>query len=222
MTLLPMTCSFLCFFLFSTTFLSAQSKFNDSLILVLDTVSRDDQVYREQIDPTIAKYGQDSKELKLLYKVMQAKDSVNQLKVSAILDKYGWLGPAIIDDDGNATLFFVIQHADLSFQLKYLPMLREAVKKGNAKAKHLALLEDRVNLRQGKKQIYGSQVAWDMKTNKHYVLPLTDPDSVDKRRAEVGLPPLSEYLKNWDTTWDVAQYKKDLPVIEDLYHRIFK
>jgi hypothetical protein len=36
---------------------------------------------------------------------------------------------------------------------------------------------------------------------------------VDKRRAEVGLGPLQDYLTSWGLTWDAEQYKKDLPEI---------
>jgi len=70
-----------------------------------------------------------------------------------------------------------------------------------------------VALRQGRKQIYGSQINRDQKTQEFYVSPLEDPDNVDKRRAEVGLQPLAVYLSNWDLKWDVEQYKKDLPGI---------
>jgi hypothetical protein len=37
---------------------------------------------------------------------------------------------------------------------------------------------------------------------------------MDERRAEVGLQPLADYVKFWNITWDVEQYKKDLPAIE--------
>jgi hypothetical protein len=131
------------------------------------------------------------------------------------------LGPDVVGEEGNGNLFFVIQHAELPMQVKYLPMLRAAVKNGQAKARHLALLEDRVALRQGKRQTYGSQVGWDMRTNRHFMLPLEDPDHVDQRRAAVGLPPLSEYLQNWQMTWDAEQYKKDLPRIDSLYRATF-
>ena len=92
--------------------------------------------------------------------------------------------------------------------------MREAVKKGTAAAGNLALLEDRVALGQGKKQIYGSQIGRDQDTKLYYVQPLSDPDNVDKRRAEVGLPPLADYVANWQIKWNVEQYKKDLPAIE--------
>ena len=77
----------------------------------------------------------------------------------------------------------------------------------------MALLEDRVALRQGKKQIYGSQIGVDPDTGEHYVQPLEDPDNVDKRRAEVGLEPIANYVKLWRINWNVEQYKKDLPGI---------
>jgi len=37
------------------------------------------------------------------------------------------------------------------------------------------------------------------------------PTLPDERRAAIGLAPMSEYLKNWNLTWDVEQYKKELP-----------
>ena len=93
-------------------------------------------------------------------------------------------------------------------------MLREAVKKGNAQPAYLAMLEDRVALGKGEKQIYGSQIGHDQKTGEYYVSPLIDPDNVDKRREEVGLGPIQEYISNWGITWDVEEYKKKLPEIE--------
>jgi hypothetical protein len=205
-----------CFLLLSCAVFYGQGRMNDSLVRVLDTVALDDEMYRDQLDDMVQRYGGQSKEVKELYRRMQAQDSINQIKVCAILDKYGWLGSDVLGEEGNGTLFFVLQHAELPMQAKYLPLLRTAVKEGRAKARHLALVEDRVALRQGKKQIYGSQVGWDMRTNTHYVMPLEDPDHVDQRRAAVGLPPLAEYLQNWQLKWDVQEYKKDLPRIEAL------
>ena len=199
-------------FILTATF--GQSLLNEPLINKLDSIRNDDQKYRNELESIQARYGGDSKEMKDLLNIMNKTDSSNRTKIEAILNKYGWLGTDRIGEEGNTTLFLVIQHSDLVVQERYLPMMRDAVKRGNAKSNSLALLEDRVALRQGKRQIYGSQVSWNMKTNEYYVLPLNDPDSVDKRRAEVGLQPLSDYLSNFNLKWDVEQYKKDLPSIE--------
>ena len=122
-------------------------------------------------------------------------------------------------DYGNSTFFAVIQHSDLKTQEKYLPIMREAVKSGKARADQLALLEDRVALKEGRRQIYGSQLGMDPITKKTYVCPLVDPGNVDARRAKVGLPPMQEYLEPAGIKWDVEQYKKDLPAIEALEKR---
>ncbi|CAM3563667.1 DUF6624 domain-containing protein [Flavobacterium chungbukense] len=160
--------------------------------------------------------GAGSKSLDSIGKIMSYKDSINLIKVVKILDEKGWIGKDAVGSQASETLFLVIQHADLKYQQKYLPMMREAVKKGNAKASSLALLEDRVALREGKKQIYGSQISKHPMTKKPFVSPLEDPDNVDKRRASVGLGTLSDYLKNWDATWDVEVYKKELPEFQKL------
>ncbi|MCL4856390.1 MAG: hypothetical protein KJZ55_03810, partial [Flavobacteriales bacterium] len=151
----------------------------------------------------------ESEEMRNHWKKIQQVDSINLIIVSKILDERGWLGSKVVGNKGNSTLFLVVQHADSATQVKYLPMMREAVKEGRAYASSLALLEDRLALRQGKKQIYGSQIGFDKETEKYIVQDLEDPDNVDKRRAEVGLPPLADYVKNWNIVWNVAEYKKN-------------
>lgn len=183
------------------------------VVHILDTVYMDDQTDRQKIEDVQQKYGYDSKEIKALWKRINYKDSIDLIKVKQILDEYGWLGADKIGASANSTIFLVVQHADLKTQEKYLPMMREAVKKGNAQPYALALLEDRVALREGKKQIYGSQIQGDNKGN-YWVSPLEDPDNVDKRRAEMQLQALADYVKQWHIVWNVEQYKKDLPEIE--------
>ena len=193
----------------------AEANLNKPLVATLDSIYVEDQKYRQQIDGIKKKYGWESKEMKDHWKIINEKDSINLIKVKAILDKYGWLGTDVVGGQGNSTLFLVIQHSDQATQEKYLPMMREAVKKGKAEGSSLALLEDRVALRQGKKQIYGSQIGRDLETQLYYVSPLEDPDNVDKRRAEVGLQPLAEYVSHWQIKWDIEKYKKDLPKLEE-------
>jgi hypothetical protein len=192
----------------------AEAHLDKALVAILDTVFQDDQGYRRQVREIEEKHGWESDEMKALWDIIRVKDSINLLKVSKILEERGWLGADVIGGQGNHTLFLVIQHAELDAQLKYLPMMREAAQQGKANARNLALLEDRVALRQGKRQIYGSQVGRDQETGEYYVLPLEDPEQVDQRRAEVGLPPLQEYIANWGLTWDAEEYKRQLPEIE--------
>lgn len=193
---------------------NAEKNLNKPLANQLERIYEEDQKYRQKIQGVISKYGLEASETQKLLDTMAMKDSVNLKEVSAILNKYGWLGPDAIGNKGSSALFLVVQHSNLNTQVKYLPLMREAVKNKKAQPYDLALLEDRVALQQGKRQIYGSQIGYDPKTGKNYVLPLEDPESVDKRRANMGLGSMADYLKPWNIKWDIDQYKKDLPDIE--------
>ena len=191
-----------------------EAKYNKPLKAILDSVYIKDQKCREHIYEMINKYGYNSKEVETQNQMIIKTDSINLIRVKEILDKYGWLGSDVVGNQGNLALFLVIQHSDLKTQEKYLPLMREAVKKGNAIPNNLALLEDRVLIGQGKRQKYGSQIGQDSETGKYYILPLDDPDNVDKRRQEVGLEKLQDYVSQWDIKWNVEEYKKQLPEIE--------
>lgn len=191
-----------------------EAKLDKPLVKILDTIYQEDQTYRMQLNEVEKKYGWKSDEIKAHWKIILEKDSINLIKVKKILDERGWLGADVLGYQGNFTLFLVIQHSDTKTQEKYLPMMREAVKNGNAKVRNLALLEDRVYLSQGRKQVYGSQIGQDIKTGEYYVLPLMDPENVDKRRADVGLGTMQDYISNWGMTWDVEDYKNKLSEIE--------
>jgi hypothetical protein len=192
-----------------------EAKYDKPLLAKLDSIYNDDQGHRMQIKDIQDKYGWKSPQMDSIWKIIGLKDSLNLIAIKNILDTRGWLGADIVGGKGNSTLFLVIQHADQKTQEHYLPMMREAVSKGNAAASSLALLEDRVALGQGKKQIYGSQIGLFQETGENYVLPLEDPDNVDKRRVEVGLGKLQDYVNYWGMTWNVEEYKKNLPRYEE-------
>lgn len=189
-----------------------EANLNRPLVAKLDTILQSDQKYRKQLGDVGAKYGEESKQMEALWGKIHKQDSINTLKVTAILDKYGWLGKDVIGERGNGTLFLVIQHARLAVQDKYLPMMRDAVKNGRANGSDIALLEDRVGIRHGGKQVYGSQVISD--SIGALPAPMIDPDQVDARRASVGLEPMSVYMGRFGAKWDLETYKQRLAALE--------
>jgi len=191
----------------------AEKELDKNLITILDSVYYKDQHYRKKLRETEKKYGKDSEELKELWDEIKKNDSENVVIVTQIIDEKGWLGKEIIGKNGTMTLFLVIQHSNIDIQLKYLPIMKDAVNKGNAPADGLALLEDRIAIRQGRKQIYGSQIGKEDNGN-FYVLPLIDPDNVNKRRASVGLGTIEEYVKYWNIIWDLTKYKEKMIIFE--------
>src|SRR4030095_12048662 len=90
----------------------------------------------------------------------------------------------------------VVQHADSATQVKYLPIIQQSVEQGESSASDFAMLYDRVLMRQGKKQIYGSQVVFDQQGNKVFY-PIENEKNVNIRRAKARLQPIEEYAKNF-------------------------
>jgi len=179
--------------------------------VLLDSIHVEDQKYRGEIDGIMDEFGWESDEMKTHWDKISKIDLSNLSVVEAVLEQHGWLSADQIGSTANSTLFLVIQHSKQATQEKYLPMMKQAVADGNASARSLALLEDRVGLGKGELQVYGSQIGTDSETGEMYVLPLIDPDNVNERRASVGLGPLEEYIAHWNLEWDVEAYKKKLP-----------
>jgi len=193
-----------------------KTDFNKELIAQLDTIHQEDQKYRLRIDELLRKSRSETENIELikLHELMNKQDSINLLNIEKILNEYGWLGKDVIGEQGNATLFLVIQHSDLETQRKYLPMMREALKVGNIKSDDFALLEDRIAMGQGNRQIYGSQIIIDDETGTFYVYPLIEPEKVNERRAEVGLGSIEEYVKKVGINWNVKKHKERTKKIE--------
>lgn len=192
-----------------------EKNYNWALIAELDSIYYWDQHHRVKLVKLIREKAP-QKQQDSLRQLVERFDSICLPKTRAILDKYGWLCKDVIGQKGGGTLFLVIQHADLSTQEKYMPMLAEAAERNCASKGDLATMQDRVALRKGLKQRFGSQVSYDEKGKRYYVAPLEDPLNVEKRRAEINTEPLWSYLKNWNMTWDAEEYIKLLPYYESI------
>ena len=191
-----------------------EKHYDKELVVVLDKIYSDDQNTRSQIRSKEEKYGRDSKEMHIFWDNILKKDSINLIKVSKILDTQGWPGKERIGVKGTSTIFLVIQHGNQDVKLKYLPMINKALKNNWLPKKQYAMFYDRLLLEQGKRQIYGTQLAMSKENKKPYILPLDDARNVDKRRAEMGLNTMQENLNRWDLIWDVEAYLKMLPKLE--------
>ncbi|MCC6242497.1 MAG: hypothetical protein IT353_06625 [Gemmatimonadaceae bacterium] len=124
------------------------------------------------------------------------RDNVRWLD-SIVVARGHWPGLTEVDSSGANAAFLLAQHGDSvpEAQARLLDALRQAVTAKEASGSQLAFLEDRVRKAQGKPQLYGTQVAYDTAANP--VQPLVEaPDSLDIRRASVGLPPMADYLKH--------------------------
>jgi hypothetical protein len=89
--------------------------------------------------------------------------------------------------------WLLAQHCpDGEVQRDALRALHAAWAAGTADGVHLAHLEDRVRVRAGDPQRYGTQVL--VSGREVHLLPVDDRGRVEQRRRQVGLPPLTAYL----------------------------
>ncbi|OZC04549.1 hypothetical protein BSZ36_02465 [Rubricoccus marinus] len=124
---------------------------------------------------------------------MVATDAAHLARVVEIVDVHGWPGAALVGMDGSNAAFMILQHGDTATQERLLPLVEAAYRSGDLHGQSYALLLDRVLVGKGEPQVYGTQAGFGAE-GEILVSPLADPETVDARRAEVGLPPLAEYL----------------------------
>jgi len=107
----------------------------------------------------------------------------------------GWPTISLVGEDAEDAAWAIAQHSDhdLEFQREALALLRAAVEADDASPGNLAYLEDRVAVNAGEDQVYGTQVGCG-DDGPAPATPIRDPESVDERRAQAGLPPLADYL----------------------------
>ena len=128
------------------------------------------------------------------------KEIINKENIElldSIISVNGWLTGFLVCGYTGIP-FFIIQHADLETQKRYLPILTRAFELGTANFNWVAMLTDRICLREGKPQIYGSQGIWNPKLNKNVLYIIENKNEVNNLRAKyrIGDPISDESLNN--------------------------
>lgn len=126
---------------------------------------------------------------------MQDVHRRNAKCLQEILEQVGWPGVRLVGEDGEQAAWLILQHAigEPAFQRRGLELLEEAARRGEAPLEQVAMLEDRIRVLEGREQWYGTQFDWD-EHGEMSPAPIEDPEGVDARRREVGLPPLREQV----------------------------
>jgi hypothetical protein len=126
-------------------------------------------------------------------------DSTNLVAAKEIIAQYGWPGIRQIGKDGQNNLWLVVQHADVEvvFQRKVLKAMSKLLGTKELNPENYAFLFDRVQCNLNYKQLYGTQVNWTHNGQAESFRAISQEQDVDKRRAELGLLPLSVYALSY-------------------------
>lgn len=119
----------------------------------------------------------------------------NDTRLCAIIKEFGWPTIKLVGEDGaEAALFLLRSTVSLQFQADLLPVIKLAAEKNRIrKDESLAMYFDRLMVRAGQKQLFGTQI---MRKGDFLILQpmLSEKIAEDWRRA-YRMPTLAEYIK---------------------------
>ena len=136
-----------------------------------------------------------------LFMELRTIDSSNARWLRDAVARHGWPERDAVGNEAARAAFLLVQHADhdTAFQAAMLPALDAAFRRGQAEGQSVALLTDRLAVARGEPQIYGSQTT--SRDGRIVFEPIADSAGVDARRARMGLPPLSDYMRVLDSVY---------------------
>ena len=126
-------------------------------------------------------------------------DSLNRVAVDSLLQN-GW--PDGLSEQSNQTIWLIIDHADVEYQERYLPLIEQQAVRGTISPSDYATLLDRVNVRRQRPQRYGTQTGYKQRDDEvfTFVYPIEDIDALDSLRLSVGLDSMHLYLRQVSET----------------------
>ncbi len=118
----------------------------------------------------------------------QHTDHANTEALRRIMAGHGWPGRTLVGVDAARAAWLIALHADdVAFQKLALAELADAATTGEAVPAQWAHLYDRCCARAGIPQLFGTQFRYGPDGIQPY--PITEPDTLDRRRAQYGLEP---------------------------------
>lgn len=160
---------------------------NPQLRTELIRMRDEDQAAREGFERAVSRNDTDYAD-----RLTQA-DTARTGRLKTIVAADGWPTVAAVGRDGVQAAWLLLQHApDLEWQASMLPVLERSADAGDVSRASVATLTDRVLVRSGKPQRYGS--SFSIVDGRLVADAIEDEEHVDTRRAAVGLPSMAEYV----------------------------
>lgn len=125
---------------------------------------------------------------------MEEVDADNTRWLIERVQEVGWIDQGRFGKETALGAFLIVQHSGhLPLMLASLPEIEKDVKSNRLDPQNYALLFDRLRIRLGQRQRYGSQLGTD-DAGRMVVLALEDRERVEELRKEIGILPLRSYL----------------------------
>lgn len=139
------------------------------------------------------------------WKITETNDSINLRKTEKIIKRHGYPGKDLVGTKLTTAVWYVIQHSKLPIIEKYFPLFIKANENGDLDKQHIAMMEDRMLMYQGKEQIYGTQGAGRLFINPetkeekwtNFIWPIQNPENVNALRNSMNIKmSMEDYAKS--------------------------
>ena len=123
-----------------------------------------------------------------------AADSLRSEWLKVVVAERGWPSRAAVGAAGVQAAWSLLQHSsDVAFQARLLPDVERAAGRGELSPAEVAMLTDRVLVKTGRPQRYGT--SFTERAGRLVADSIADRAGLEARRAAKGMPPMADYVR---------------------------
>lgn len=154
----------------------------------------------QQVQTDIISAYQNNAEKKVIESLYTIKEEAFKRHIPVLkelINKKGLPGYRQVGQESSDNFMAMVNHGyyDVPFQQKVAKLGKKQAKQKNISTPALAMMIDKMKIKSGQKQIYGTQLDYTDK-GEAIATNLRRPATVDQRRKKMGLSILKDYLQN--------------------------
>ena len=157
-----------------------------------------DQAFFIEVGIAGRKTGMKSSVVEALWKLKFMIQQRNQEELEGLIARKGWPRIGDVGQEAAMAAYLVTMHSENGLQKKYLAAIKKICEAKELPWERYAAIYDRSLFNDNKPQKYGTHTRYNEQTKTAELYPLEDESKVDEWRKEIGLPPLEEYLRQFN------------------------
>ncbi len=157
-----------------------------------------DQAFFREIGIAGRKVGMKSSVVEALWKFKFMIQERNQEELERLVASKGWPRVGDVGNEAAMAAYLVTMHSQNGLQKKYLATIKKICEEKELAWERYAAIYDRSLFNDNKPQRFGTHTRYNEVTKTEELYPLEDESKVNEWRKELGLPPLEEYLKQFN------------------------
>ncbi len=170
----------------------------------IDYHTQKHQDLRNRKNDILRRHGWNSKQMKDNEELIKEALATNYKVAKKILKEHGLPTNSMVGEKSAHNFWEMVIHFDQDpdLQRKVVSMMDKAMKINDISKKDFAYLSDRLMINSGREQYYGTQLLYDEKSKSYKPHPIQDQKNVDIHRADMGLPPMQNYIATMNDNFD--------------------